>query len=232
MTQDQPPQTAEWKRMRFKKNKVWLATGPDGRPLSENGKVLIKYQLEQNYEYWVKAESVKQLEVLPEAPVASHQARGSGTGPQKKKKRLTAKPMVEADDVNALSIFTDGASSGNPGPAGIGIVLRYREHTKEISEHIGVATNNAAELKAVEAGLAAVKKFDLPVRIFTDSSYVHGVLILNWKAHKNQAQIDSLKKTISQFADLKIVKVKGHAGLEGNERADFLATTAIKKARC
>ena len=230
MPQDQLPENVEWKRMRFKKNKVWLATNPDGSPLLKNDKVLIKYQLKQDYEYWVKPGSVKQLEPTSATPEESTKSRISESGQQKKTKRITAKPTAN-DDVETIRIFTDGASSGNPGPAGIGVLLRYREYIKEISENIGVATNNAAELKAVEAGLAAVKKSDLPVRIFTDSSYVYGVLVLNWKAYKNQAQIESLRKTISQFADLKIVKVKGHAGLEGNERADFLATSAIKKAR-
>ena len=231
MTQDQQPETVEWKRMRFKKNKVWLATNLDGSPLLKNGKLLIKYQLEQDYEYWVKAASVKQLETLSAVPKDSQKPRVSETGPQKKKKPGAAKPVAQTDDVDTLCMFTDGASSGNPGPAGIGVVLRYREYIKEISEYIGIATNNTAELEAVAAGLAAVKKPDLPVRIFTDSSYVHGVLVLNWKAHKNQAQIESLLKAVSQFADLKIVKIKGHAGLKGNERADVLATSAIKKAR-
>jgi len=231
VTENQQPENTEWKRMRFKKNKVWLATKPDGSPLMKNGKVLIKYQLEQNYEYWVKAGSVRPLEASSAAPMESQKTRVAEAGPQKKKKRVAARPAAQTDDVDTLSIYTDGASSGNPGPAGIGVVLRYREYTKEISEYIGIATNNAAELRAVEAGLAAVKNSDLPVRIFTDSSYVYGVLVLNWKALKNQVAIASLKNTISQFADLKIVKIKGHAGSEDNERADFLATSAIKKAR-
>jgi len=231
VAQDQLPENVEWKRMRFKKNKVWLATNPDGSPLTKNGKVLIKYQLKQDYEYWVKAESVKRIETPSAASEESTKSRIREPGPQKKTKRIDAKPTADIDAGDAISIFTDGASSGNPGPAGIGVLLRYREYIKEISVDIGIATNNAAELKAVEAGLAAVKKSDLPVRIFTDSSYVYGVLVLNWKAYKNQAQIESIRKSISQFADLKIVKIKGHAGLEGNERADFLATSAIKKAR-
>ena len=193
---------------------------PDGNPISKEGLVLIKYQLEQEHEYWVNAGKVKSL---PNSATVAND-------PPPPIKRAPV-PSGETDVVDMLDIYTDGASSGNPGPAGIGVVLRYRGHVKEISESIGIATNNAAELKAVEAGLAAVKKTDLPVRIFTDSHYAYGVLVLNWKANKNKAQIASLKKTMSQFANLKIIQIKGHAGLEGNERADFLATAAIKKAR-
>ncbi len=129
-----------------------------------------------------------------------------------------------------ILIFTDGASSGNPGPAGIGVVLRFGEHEKEISEYIGLATNNMAELKAIETGLLAVKKTSMPVRLFTDSRYAYGVLTLGWKAKANNEMVKSIKKTMMKFKNLKIVKIKGHAGDEGNERADFLATSAIKNS--
>jgi ribonuclease HI len=97
-----------------------------------------------------------------------------------------------------------------------------------MSEYIGLATNNMAELKAIETGLLAVKKTDLPVRLFTDSRYAYGVLTLGWKAKANNEMVQSIKKTMMKFKNLKIIKVKGHAGNEGNERADFLATSAIK----
>ena len=206
------PSNPEWKRMRFKKNKVWLAVDRSGKPIEENGKVLIKYQLDQTHEYWVRRSSIKPLE--------SDQAEMQGN-----EKR---QPLARADDREGILIFTDGASSGNPGPAGIGVVMRFGKHEKEISEYIGLATNNIAELKAIKAGLLALKKTDLPVRIFTDSRYAFGVLTLGWKAKANSELVQSIKKTMKKFKNLKIVKVKGHAGHEGNERADFLATSAIK----
>ena len=208
------PDKPEWKRMRFKKNKVWLAVDRSGKPIEENDKVLIKYQLDQTHEYWVRRRSIKPLE--------SDSAEMQGN-----EKR---QPLARADDREGILIFTDGASSGNPGPAGIGVVFRFGKHEKEISEYIGLATNNIAELKAIEAGLLALKKTDLPVRIFTDSKYAYGVLTLGWKAKANSELVQSIKKTMKKFKNLKIVKVKGHAGDEGNERADFLATTAIKNS--
>ena len=131
----------DWKRMRFKKNKVWLATDPQGKPLEQNGKVLIKYQLDQCHEYWVHKESIKPLDSPPL----------EAQGPVEKSE------PIESIDPNAIQIYTDGASSGNPGPSGIGVVLRFGNREKEISEYIGLATNNIAELKAIEAGLQAVK---------------------------------------------------------------------------
>ena len=131
---------------------------------------------------------------------------------------------------NKICVFTDGASSGNPGPSGIGVLLRFGEHEKEISKFIGEATNNIAELKAILAGLSALKNPDIPVRLFTDSSYAYGLLVLKWKPRKNQQLVESIRQMMTQFKDLKIIKVKGHAGHPGNEKADFLATSAIKKA--
>jgi ribonuclease HI len=138
---------------------------------------------------------------------------------------------VSPDPKDAICIFTDGASSGNPGPAGIGVLLRFGEREKEISKYIGTATNNIAELEAIRAGLNAVKNKALPVRVFTDSRYAYGVLVLGWKARKNQEIITSIKQMLSQFRDLKFIKVKGHAGIEGNERADLLATSAIEQGK-
>jgi ribonuclease HI len=206
------PDKPEWKRMRFKKNKVWLAVDRSGNPIEENGKVLIKYQLNQSHEYWVHKSNIK--------PIGSDAAATQ---------RIENDAAVSQTGNNeGILIFTDGASSGNPGPAGIGVVLRFGKYEKEISEYIGLATNNIAELRAIQAGLLAVKKTDLPVRIFTDSRYAYGVLTLGWKAKANSELIESIKKTMNKFKNLEIVKVKGHAGDKGNERADFLATSAIK----
>ena len=209
------PDKPEWKRMRFKKNKVWLAVDRFGKPIEENGKVLIKYQLDQTHEYWVRKSNIKSLD---SDPATTQQIENDTTGSQ-------------TDDKEGIVIFTDGASSGNPGPAGIGVVLRFGKYEKEISEYIGLATNNIAELRAIQAGLLAVKKSDLPVRIFTDSRYAYGVLTLGWKARANNEIVQSIKKTMKKFKNLEIVKVKGHAGDKGNERADFLATSAIKDSQ-
>jgi ribonuclease HI len=61
--------------------------------------------------------------------------------------------------------------------------------------------------------------------------FAYGVLTLGWKAKANREMVRSIKKTMMKFKNLKIVKVKGHAGDEGNERADFLATSAIKNTK-
>src|SRR5438045_1870315 len=79
-------------------------------------------------------------------------------------------PVEPGDDIPALAglavhAYTDGASLGNPGPAGAGVVLLFREHRKEASIYLGVTTNNVAELTAVLEALKLVKRRDLPVRV-------------------------------------------------------------------
>ena len=92
-----------------------------------------------------------------------------------------------------------------------------------------MATNNIAELTAIKVALEELTRVDLPVRIFSDSSYAIGLLTKNWKPKKNQALVLEIKALMGKFYDLAFIKVKGHAGIKENEVADFLATSAIKK---
>jgi len=222
-----------WKRMVFKKNKVWLATDQDHKPITKNGKVLIKYQLDQDYEYWILPKNVKPTDSLQGQEKINKGEKSTRKSSEKKVTKTTSDANFIADTScdDAINIYTDGASAGNPGPAGIGVVLRFGQHEKEISRYIGITTNNMAELEAIRSGLMAVKNPNLPVRVFTDSRYAYGVLTKGWKAKKNQDIIESIKKILLKFNDLKFIKVKGHVGIEGNERADFLATSAIKQAK-
>jgi ribonuclease HI len=84
-------------------------------------------------------------------------------------------------------------------------------------------------LNAIKLGLEELKRFDLPVRIFSDSSYSIGLLTKNWKPKKNQELVQNIKVLMRNFSNLGFIKVKGHSGIKENEVADFLATSAIKK---
>jgi ribonuclease HI len=231
VTQDQRSEIKDWKRMWFKENKVWVATDDQGVLISQNDKVLVKYQLKQDYEYWVNKNNVRPLDSPPPKSVHQTKSKSRPNKSAKGEKPVDKTPWDESEYKDKICLFTDGASSGNPGPSGIGVLMRYGEHTKEISNYIGHATNNIAELKAIEAGLAALKNTDIPVRLFTDSKYAYGLLVLNWKARKNQQVVESIKKIMQRFQDLQIVKVKGHSGHPENERADYLATSAIKQGQ-
>ena len=129
-----------------------------------------------------------------------------------------------------VSIYTDGACSGNPGPAGIGVVIIYNGHKKEISEYIGEATNNIAEIEAVIVALSQLKYPEKThVKLYTDSQWVVGVLTQNWKIKKNVELVKEARELAGRVGKLDVVKVKGHAGNEFNELADRLARNAIKR---
>ena len=220
----------DWKRMRFKKNKIWVALGPDGLPETRDGRVLIKYQLNQSHEYRVHQESLQPLDG-PEQTATVEPGTEKKPAPRPAPPTATAGKAEKEQPADAIIIHTDGASSGNPGPSGIGILLKFGPYEKEISRFIGIATNNIAELEAIRIGLKAVKDRKKPVRIYTDSSYALGLLTKNWKAKKNPELVAEIRKLLLSFSDIRFYKVKGHAGDPGNERADLLATSAIK-ANC
>ena len=211
-----------WKRMAFKGNKVWQALAENGDPLVKNGKFLIKYQLDQDYEYWINKKSL-----FPLSELKKGEYKKSGKSKKTALKR-EYKDYDTAELGDAICLYTDGASSGNPGPSGIGVLLRFKNHEKEISKYIGNATNNIAELKAIEAGLSILTNDEIPVIVFTDSSYALGILVRGWKASKNVNLVERIREKVSEFKKIKFIKVKGHAGMPENERADYLATSAIK----
>lgn len=212
--------------MRFKKNKVWVALDSNGRPLLKEGKVLIKYQLDQDYEYWVYQKNIQAIEDAPLDGLkdASKKRAALPTKITPRKDRKIDQPV---DCEQCICLFTDGASSGNPGPSGIGILMRYKAHQKKISRYIGLATNNIAELEAIRVGLEEIKNKNLPVRVFTDSAYALGLLSKGWKPKKNQELVAKIRLLMDQFKDLVFIKVKGHTGHPENECADQLATSAI-----
>lgn len=216
----------QWIRMSFKGNKVWAQTDSSGNLNIKDKKVLVKYNLAQNYEYRVNYEKLR-----PEKEAIPSKKKLDKKKDAKKKSQEYPSSKTSPDDETerCVRIYTDGASSGNPGPAGIGIVYIYGEKKKEVSEFIGSATNNVAELTAVKTALEGLKRKDLPVRIYSDSSYSIGLLTNVWKPKTNKDLVNETLALIKSFSDITFIKVKGHAGIKGNEAADSLATLAIKK---
>jgi ribonuclease HI len=125
-------------------------------------------------------------------------------------------------------VYADGACSGNPGPAGIGVVIQDDQGRRELSQFLGEGTNNIAELTAVLEAAHAIEDHDRPVRIHTDSKYAIGVLSMGWKAKANTELIGRVREALKPFTDLQLIHVPGHAGVLLNERADALAVQAVK----
>jgi ribonuclease HI len=133
-----------------------------------------------------------------------------------------------------IKIFTDGSSKGNPGPGGYGIVMRYGDKEKEYSEGFRRTTNNRMELLAVIKALEKLKRYDIPVIVYSDSKYVIDSIekgwVFNWlktgfRGKKNEDLWRRYLDLHSKF-DIEYSWVKGHAGHPENERCDVLATSA------
>ncbi len=133
-----------------------------------------------------------------------------------------------------IYLYTDGASSGNPGPGGYGVVLKCGSLEKEMSGGFARTTNNRMELLAVIVGLEAVKWENAVVEVFSDSSYVVKALNegwleswerKNWKKVKNP---DLWQRFLVVYRRHRVSFhwIKGHAGHPENERCDRLAVAA------
>jgi len=136
-----------------------------------------------------------------------------------------------------ITIFTDGAAQGNPGPGGYGVVLKYKSHRKELSEGFRNTTNNRMELLAVIKGLKALTKTGLDVTIYSDSKYVVDAIEKGWldnwvkTGFKKKKNVDLWKEFLPLYKKhkIKFVWVKGHAGNPENERCDQLAVAAANR---
>lgn len=140
-----------------------------------------------------------------------------------------------------VTIYTDGACSGNPGPGGWGTILMYKDIKKEISGGNKNTTNNVMELTAVIEGLKMLK-FPCEVKIYSDSAYVvnaftqkwiYGWLKNGWKtSNKEEVKNKELWQELYEFTkihNIEFIKVKGHSDNEYNNRCDELARNAINK---
>ncbi|MEI7965522.1 MAG: ribonuclease HI [Chitinophagaceae bacterium] len=134
-----------------------------------------------------------------------------------------------------IKIYTDGSSRGNPGPGGLGVILLWGTHRKEISKGFRLTTNNRMELLAVITGLEAIKKKDLPVMIYSDSQYVVRAIEEGWlkkwvatdfKGGKKNKDLWMHYHRLAMHMKIKMNWVKGHANNPLNNRCDELATEA------
>ncbi|MFM2101787.1 MAG: ribonuclease [Bacteroidota bacterium] len=138
---------------------------------------------------------------------------------------------------HAIEVYTDGAASGNPGPGGTGIVLKYKNMRKELSCGYRFTTNNRMELRAVISALQAITNPALNVCIYSDSRYVVEAINKNWalswktKAYKGKANADLWEILLNLYKPEKhtFIWVKGHAANLENNRCDALAVNAAKQ---
>ena len=145
--------------------------------------------------------------------------------------------------MDEITIYTDGACSGNPGPGGWGTILMYKDIKKEISGGLPETTNNIMEITAVIEGLKLLKH-PCKVNLYSDSAYVVNAFtqgwIYNWMKNgwktsskepvKNKELWQELYN-LTKIHEVTFIKVKGHSDNEYNNRCDELARSAIKRQR-
>ncbi len=147
--------------------------------------------------------------------------------------------MSEDDSQTRVTIYTDGACSGNPGPGGWGAILSWKGNVRELKGGEKDTTNNRMELMAAISALEALKR-SCAVDLYTDSQYVKGGItgwIHGWKRNgwKTADKKPVKNAELWQQLDAAVARhqvewhwVKGHAGQAENERADELAREGMK----
>ena len=221
--------------------RVLARAKPDGSFDSQGGRVEIRYKPTDPRAYRAGERNLERIageallpddacvageEVAKTAAKATKEERGASRKAEAAARALA--PGAVAKD--AWTVYADGACSGNPGPAGLGIVLVSPDGKTRLEgyEYLGSATNNVAELTAILRA-AEIVPAGAPFVLHTDSQYSIGVLTKGWKAKANQELIASVKSALAARRDWRLVYVPGHAGVPLNERADELAREAVQR---
>ncbi len=216
-----------WKKYEFKDEEVYVRVLPEGKPIVHRGRVELRYRIGASKSYRAAPENIVDIDgdIVSDADMGGSSARAATS-----KTALREQPLEPADE-HTIVVYTDGACSGNPGPAGIGVYMQRPETTLELSEYIGSGTNNIAELTAILRALEQITEAEQGARIhlYTDSGWSLGVLIGGWKAKTNLELIEAIRAQMERLPKLELLKIKGHAGHPGNEEADHLATQATRR---
>lgn len=255
-----------WARANFKGQSVWAEVDAEGAPLVTGGRIAVRYSDKAGATIYqagasrVEPSGKAPVELPPGVAAAepgpdaarspspgagaapARASRGSGfgsagtrTAAQANAAKAAASAQVSAA-AGAVRCFTDGACTGNPGPAGAGLHLKFPDgRVVERHKALGFATNNVGELTAIEMALdeldAASVEPASPVVIFSDSQYAKGVLTQGWKAKANVELITAIRTRLRARPGASLQWVAGHVGLAENERADALARRGVEESR-
>ena len=239
-----------WKRMKLRQQKVWAECDSAGELIAKEGRVSIRYSADDKAKVYQAGlrnlspvsdnQTIKDLpkgEQVQSRPKkqASFGSAKNRTAEQQVRAIKAAQDLLASFPKESIIVFTDGSCRGNPGPAGLGVVLKApNAEPLKHARFLGTATNNIAELTAIFDAIELVEQSVSeaqwpPVKIMTDSTYARGVLTQNWKAKANKQLVMSIKKKLLQHSSISIHWVAGHVGIDENEQADQLANEAILK---
>jgi len=229
-----------WVRAMLRGQTVFARAATSGELVLEGGRVEVRYKANDGRFYRALA---RNLDVLPGPPLPDEtcgtaEAAGAGAegaqpkAPRSPRAAAAPAPAEPAEDASgALVFYTDGACTGNPGPAGLGVYMPGSRPT-ELSEYLGHATNNVAELTAILRALEMLPTTSGGrATIHTDSQYAIGVLQKGWRAKANRELVADIKARLAAHPRVRLSYVPGHAGISGNERADQLAREAVRSGK-
>jgi len=222
-----------WVRALLRGQKVLAKARADGSLDAVSGRVEVRYKPNDGRAYQA---GERNLEILAgEALLPDDACAPANAAPTKQERSAERKSAAAAQALapgavpkDAFTVYADGACSGNPGPAGLGIVIVAPDgKIAEGYEYLGVGTNNVAELTAILRAAEIVPDAAAAV-VHTDSQYAIGVLSKGWKAKANQELVAGVKSALGKRTGWRLVYVPGHAGVPLNERADELAREAVR----
>lgn len=222
-----------WIHATLRGQRVLAKANADGSLVAVGGRVEIRYKANDGRAYQAGARNLEVApgaEIFPDDHCADGQAVPSKAERSAERKATAAAKALAPGAVpkDAFTVYADGACSGNPGPAGLGIVIVAPDgKIAEGYEYLGVGTNNVAELTAILRAAEIVPDAAMAV-VHTDSQYSIGVLTKGWKAKANQELVANVKSALKKRSGWRIVYVPGHSGVPLNERADELAREAVR----
>lgn len=221
-----------WIEATLRNQRVLARARADGSLAEEGGRVEIRYRPDDPRAYRAAVRNLVVTRGAPLEPDDKCVPAVAAAAPGARGHAASAKPREHAIPSTAWQAFTDGACSGNPGPAGSGVVLvEPGGKLHEGLEYLGQATNNVAELTAILRALEWIPAdAPGPIVVHTDSQYAIGVLQKGWKAKANQELVAHIKRVVQERRAL-LRYVPGHEGVPLNERADELAREAITSRR-
>jgi len=213
-----------WLEATLRGKRVLARANSDRSLVTASGRVEIRYRPNDGRAYHAYA---RNIDVAPDARLLGDDACATAQVEPTDRRG----PGRHEAGAHAWNAYTDGACSGNPGPAGAGVVLVSPDGEKfEGLEYLGDATNNVAELTAILRALEWIPSAASTIVIHTDSQYAIGVLQRGWKAKANQELVLRTRQRL-EGRHARLVYVPGHQGVPLNERADALAREAIETRR-
>ena len=218
-----------WRRMRLRNAEVLARCDASGELVSKEGRVEVRYKPNDGRAYFAATSNLKPPAGAPKVEPDSFCGPGEVVKkPSKPKKKSAPATAPEKPEGDEILVYADGACSGNPGPAGVGAIAIWADQTRELSEYIGEATNNIAELTGILRGVELAKELGRPLRLYTDSTYSIGVLTQGWKVKANKELVAKVRKAMDAHPDTQLFHVRGHQGVRLNEHADELAVRAVQ----